>query len=186
MLTPEQFEERCREFDLRIHPGRTRHHQILDLVRYLLGCGARVTAEGFLELQNESVATLRWPRLNFLPVPEDGSHALDRATLSSSRGTTPAGTLRSPRDAEIMMLDEVTSIEAAAGRMAGNTFRQPHAALSRWRILLENTRTNSISARAIDLLTPLGRGQRGLIVAAPRVGKTILLKKSRKRSRESS
>ena len=44
------------------------------------------------------------------------------------------------------------------------------------RILLENTRTNSISARAIDLLTPLGRGQRGLIVAAPRVGKTILLK----------
>src|SRR6476660_5223720 len=71
MLTPEQFGERCREFDLRIHPGRTRHHQILDLVRYLLGCGARVTAEGFLELQNESVATLRWPRLNFLPVPED-------------------------------------------------------------------------------------------------------------------
>ena len=44
------------------------------------------------------------------------------------------------------------------------------------RILLENTKTNSISARAIDLLTPLGRGQRGLIVAPPRVGKTILLK----------
>jgi len=44
------------------------------------------------------------------------------------------------------------------------------------RILLENTKTGSISARAIDLLTPLGHGQRGLIVAAPRVGKTILLK----------
>src|SRR6185503_8104806 len=41
---------------------------------------------------------------------------------------------------------------------------------------LENTKTNSISARAVDLLSPLGRGQRGLIVAAPRVGKTILLK----------
>ena len=92
MLTPEQFEERCREFDLRIHPGRTRHHQILDLVRYLLGCGARVTAEGFLELQNESVATLRWPRLNFLPVPEDvGVSRGDRATFSSSRGTTFGG-----------------------------------------------------------------------------------------------
>ena len=36
--------------------------------------------------------------------------------------------------------------------------------------------TDSISARAVDLLTPLGRGQRGLIVAPPRVGKTILLK----------
>jgi transcription termination factor Rho len=44
------------------------------------------------------------------------------------------------------------------------------------RIMLENSTTNSISARAVDLLTPLGRGQRGLIVAAPRVGKTILLK----------
>src|SRR5262249_4137517 len=43
-------------------------------------------------------------------------------------------------------------------------------------IMLENTVTNSISARAVDLLTPLGRGQRGLIVAAPRVGKTILMK----------
>jgi transcription termination factor Rho len=42
--------------------------------------------------------------------------------------------------------------------------------------MLENPNTNSISARAVDLLTPLGRGQRGLIVAPPRVGKTILLK----------
>ena len=44
------------------------------------------------------------------------------------------------------------------------------------RIMLENPKTGSISARAVDLLAPLGRGQRGLIVAPPRVGKTILLK----------
>ncbi len=44
------------------------------------------------------------------------------------------------------------------------------------RIMLENPKTNSISARAVDLLAPLGHGQRGLIVAPPRVGKTILLK----------
>src|SRR5438094_8892856 len=42
--------------------------------------------------------------------------------------------------------------------------------------MLENPMTNSICVRAVDLLTPLGRGQRGLIVAPPRVGKTILLK----------
>ena len=42
--------------------------------------------------------------------------------------------------------------------------------------MLENNSTDSICVRAVDLLTPLGRGQRGLIVAAPRVGKTILLK----------
>ena len=44
------------------------------------------------------------------------------------------------------------------------------------RIMLECDGPDSISARAVDLLTPLGRGQRGLIVAPPRVGKTILLK----------
>jgi transcription termination factor Rho len=44
------------------------------------------------------------------------------------------------------------------------------------RIILENPSASSVCARAVDLLTPLGRGQRGLIVAPPRVGKTILLK----------
>ena len=44
------------------------------------------------------------------------------------------------------------------------------------RIMLENDAADSICPRAVDLLTPLGRGQRGLIVAPPRVGKTILLK----------
>jgi transcription termination factor Rho len=44
------------------------------------------------------------------------------------------------------------------------------------RIMLENDSPDSVCVRAVDLLTPLGRGQRGLIVAAPRVGKTILLK----------
>src|SRR6266849_1895925 len=44
------------------------------------------------------------------------------------------------------------------------------------RIMLENPKTNSICARGVDLLAPLGHGQRGLIVAPPRVGKTILLK----------
>jgi len=42
--------------------------------------------------------------------------------------------------------------------------------------MLENDKTKSLSARAVDLLAPLGRGQRGLIVSPPRVGKTILLK----------
>src|SRR5438046_4450650 len=42
--------------------------------------------------------------------------------------------------------------------------------------MLENPKTNSICARGVDLLAPLGHGQRGLIVAPPRVGKTILLK----------
>ncbi len=179
-LTPEQFEARCQEFEFRNYPGRTRHHQILDFVRYLLDRGARITAEGFLDLQNESSGTLRWPRLNFLPVPEDVG--VPRAIVQYFHlraGQRVAGTLRLPRDREkSLMLDEITFIE----HQPAEEWQEPTAfdnltpLYPEGRILLENAKTNSISARAVDLLTPLGRGQRGLIVAAPRVGKTILLK----------
>jgi transcription termination factor Rho len=76
------------------------------------------------------------------------------------------------------MLDEVTAIE----NLPPEEWKEPTPfdnltpLFPDGRIMLENSTTNSISARAVDLLTPLGRGQRGLIVAAPRVGKTILLK----------
>ena len=60
--------------------------------------------------------------------------------------------------------------------MAPTDFEKLTPQFPQGRIMLENARTKTISGRAIDLLTPLGRGQRGLIVAPPRVGKTILLK----------
>ena len=94
-------------------------------------------------------------------------------------GQLIAGTVRLPRDREkSLMLDEVTAIEG----QPADEWQEPTAfdnltpLYPEGRIILENDKTNSISARAVDLLTPLGRGQRGLIVAAPRVGKTILLK----------
>src|ERR1700730_5721296 len=70
-LGPAEIEKLCRDFELRVHPGRTRHHQILDLIRTGLGLGISVTAEGFFDQVADSFGVLRWPRLNFLPVPED-------------------------------------------------------------------------------------------------------------------
>jgi transcription termination factor Rho len=94
-------------------------------------------------------------------------------------GQLIAGTVRLPRDREkSLMLDEVTAIEGqpADQWQEPTPFDNLTPLYPEGRIFLENDKTNSISARAVDLLTPLGRGQRGLIVAAPRVGKTILLK----------
>src|SRR5205823_5288608 len=104
----------ARDLDLFLHPARSRHQHILDIVRAALTGGATVTAEGFLDQVSGSFAMLRWPKLNFLPLPEDVS--------------------------------------------------VPRALIEQYQL------------RAVDLLTPLGRGQRGLIVAPPRVGKTIVLK----------
>ncbi len=179
-LEPADLENVCRRFDLRIHPGRTRHHHILDLVRCALSQNISVTAEGFFDQAADSFAVLRYPALNFLPVPEDVG--VPRATIQRFRfkpGQLIAGTLRLPRDREkSIMLDKVTSIEGLPAEewQEPTVFDSLTPLFPEERIILENTKTNSISARAVDLLTPLGKGQRGLIVAAPRVGKTILLK----------
>ena len=76
------------------------------------------------------------------------------------------------------MLDEVKMIEGHPAEQWSEPtdFDKLTPQFPQGRIMLENPKTDSISARAIDLLAPLGRGQRGLIVAPPRVGKTILLK----------
>lgn len=179
-LPPPELDALCRDFELRVQPGRWRHQQILDIVRTAINRQIPVTTSGFFDFVGESFGILRWPALNFLSVPEDVG--VPRPLIQRFRlrpGQEIAGTVRLPRDREkTIMIDEITSIEGAAAE----TWTEPKEFDSltplfpEGRILLENAKTNSISARAIDLLTPLGRGQRGLIVAAPRVGKTILLK----------
>ena len=181
----QQFSEKklkalARDLDLHLHPARSRHQHILDIVRAAVAGSAIVSAEGFLDQVSDSFAMLRWPKLNFLPVPEDV--AVSRGLIEQydlRPGQKVAGTVRLPVQREkFLSLDKVTHVEAKPVE----EWKQPTAfdkltpQFPQGRIILENPNTSSICARAVDLLTPLGRGQRGLIVAPPRVGKTILLK----------
>jgi transcription termination factor Rho len=170
----------ARDLDMHLHPARSRHQHILDIVRAAISNGATVSAEGFLDQVSDSFAMLRWPKLNFLPVPEDV--AVPRTVLEQHDlrpGQKVAGTVRLPVQREkFLSLDKVTNVE----NQPIEDWKQPTAfdkltpQFPQGRIILENPNTSSVCARAVDLLTPLGRGQRGLIVAPPRVGKTILLK----------
>jgi len=179
-LSSEKLASIAREFGLHLHPARSRHHHIVDLIRAALGRGSTVTAEGFLDQPGDALGLLRSPQLNFLPVPEDV--CVPRAIIQRFQ-LRPAqqisGTLRLPRDREKgLVLDQVTTIEGQPAEQWSEPtdFEKLTPQFPQGRIMLENPETNSISARAVDLLAPLGRGQRGLIVAPPRVGKTILLK----------
>lgn len=179
-LSGEELESLARDLDLHLQPARSRHQHILDLIRAALEAGARVTAEGFLDQVTDSFAMLRWPKLNFLPVPEDV--CVPREAIEQYRlrpGQKLAGIIRLPGHREkFLTLEQITMIEGQpADQWSEPTdFDKLTPQFPQGRIMLENPKTNSISARAVDLLAPLGRGQRGLIVAAPRVGKTILLK----------
>ena len=179
-LSEKKLKTLARDLELFLHPARSRHQHILDIARAGLAGGASVTAEGFLDQVSDSFAMLRWPKLNFLPLPEDV--AVPRALVEQYQlrpGQKIAGTVRLPAQREkFLSLDGVTTIEgqSAAEWTQPMHFDKLTPQFPQGRIILENPKTNSISARAVDLLTPLGRGQRGLIVAPPRVGKTILLK----------
>jgi len=170
----------ARDLELYLHPVRSRHQHILDVVRAALTRGATLTAEGFLDQVSDSFAMLRWPKLNFLPVPEDV--CVPRMLLEQYHlrpGQRLAGTVRLPMQREkFLSLEMITRIEDQPAEQWSEPahFDKLTPQFPQGRIMLENPKTNSISARAVDLLTPLGRGQRGLIVAPPRVGKTILLK----------
>jgi transcription termination factor Rho len=178
--TTDELAALAKELNVQFQSARSRHHQIVDLIRAALSRDGTVTVDGFLDQTNESLAILRSPKLNFLPVPEDV--CVPRATLQRYQlrpGQHLQGNLRLPRDREkFLILEDITLIEGQPSAVwtAPTDFEKLTPQYPQGRIILENQKTGSISARAVDLLTPLGRGQRGLIVAPPRVGKTILLK----------
>jgi transcription termination factor Rho len=179
-LPSEKLEALARDLDLHLHPARSRHQHILDVIRAGLSMGTKVRAEGFLDRVSDSFAMLRWPKLNFLSVPEDVCVPL--AVIEQYHlkpGQNLAGNIRLPEHREkFLTLQRVTAIEGQPAEQWAQpaNFDKLTPQFPQGRIMLENPKTNSISARAVDLLAPLGRGQRGLIVAPPRVGKTILLK----------
>ncbi len=179
-LSGEKLESLARDLHLHLHPARSRHQHVLDVIRAALSGGASITAEGFVDQVSDSFAMLRWPKLNFLPVPEDV--CVPRAVIEQYHlrpGQKLAGIIRLPGHREkFLTLEQVTAIEGEPAEQWSEPtdFDKLTPQFPQGRIMLENPETNSISARAVDLLAPLGRGQRGLIVSPPRVGKTILLK----------
>ncbi len=179
-LSGEKLESLARDLHLHLHSARSRHQHVLDVIRGALSGGASITAKGFVDQVSDSFAMLRWPKLNFLPVPEDV--CVPRAVIEQYHlrpGQKLAGIIRLPGHREkFLTLEQVTAIEGEPAEQWSEPtdFDKLTPQFPQGRIMLENPETNSISARAVDLLAPLGRGQRGLIVSPPRVGKTILLK----------
>jgi len=176
----EELEALARDLDVYLHPARSRHQHLLDIIRTALASGATVTADGFLDQMGDSFAMLRWPKLNFLPVPEDVCVSRGLIELHHLRpGQKIAGTVQLPgQRGKFLSLEKVTRIEGQPAQewKEPTDFDKLTPQFPQGRIILENPKTNSLTARAVDLLAPLGHGQRGLIVSPPRVGKTILLK----------
>ena len=139
-----------------------------------------IFAEGVLEILPDGFGFLRAPDYNYLPGPDDiyvSPSQIRRFDLRT--GDTVSGQVRPPKEGERYFA--LLKVEAV-------NFENPE--LVKEKILFDNltplfpnqrfrleTSGEEISMRIMDLITPLGKGQRGLIVSPPRTGKTVLLQK---------
>jgi len=139
-----------------------------------------IFGEGTLEILPDGFGFLRSPDYNYLPGPDDiyiSPSQIRRFNLRT--GDTVSGQIRPPKDTEryfAMLKVELVNYEdpeVARDKILFDNLT-PLYPEERFRLEIDGQGDN-YSARVMDLLTPIGKGQRGLIVAAPRTGKTMLL-----------
>jgi transcription termination factor Rho len=137
-----------------------------------------IYGEGVLETLQDGFGFLRSPLYNYLPGPDDiyvSPSQIRRFNLRT--GDTIWGQIRPPKEGEryfaMLKVEKVNFEDSEVGREK-ILFDNLTPLYPMERIRLENN-PEDLSMRVIDLLTPIGKGQRGLIVAPPRTGKTVLL-----------
>jgi len=137
-----------------------------------------IFAEGVLEILPDGYGFLRSPDYNYLPGPDDiyvSPSQIRKFDLKT--GDTVSGQVRPPHEGEkYFALVKIEAVNFESPDEARNKilFDNLTPLYPQERIKQESVREN-VSARVMDLLTPVGKGQRGLIVAPPRTGKTMLL-----------
>ncbi|MBW1972311.1 MAG: transcription termination factor Rho [Deltaproteobacteria bacterium] len=137
-----------------------------------------IYGEGVLEIHPDGFGFLRAPDYNYLPGPDDiyiSPSQIRRFNLRT--GDTVAGQIRPPKNSErYFALLKVESVNYENPEIAREKilFDNLTPIYPNERFILEREPDN-LSMRIMDLLTPIGKGQRGLIVAQPRTGKTMLL-----------
>lgn len=139
-----------------------------------------IFAEGVLDILQEGYGFLRSPDYNYLPGPDDiyvSPSQIKRFDLRT--GDTVSGQVRPPKDSErYFALLKVEAVNYENPEVAKHKilFDNLTPLYPQEKIKLE-TAAEELSMRVMDLFTPIGKGQRGLIVSPPKAGKTILLQK---------
>jgi len=169
---------RANEWNLRVRSDATRHHLVLDQARHQLNLGGILRGRGLLE-KNGDAGIVRWTAFDLKPGPED---VFVPPAMMRQFGLQPGlmldFSIRLPRDRErglvVDVLSEIEGIPLADWKPPVE-FEKLTPLFPNRRILLETPTEPELAARAVDLISPLGMGQRGLIAAPPRAGKTIML-----------
>ncbi|AUW45059.1 transcription termination factor Rho [Rhizobium leguminosarum bv. viciae 248] len=151
------------------------------ILKMLASQDVEIIGEGVVEVLQDGFGFLRSPNANYLPGPDDiyiSPSQIRRFSLKT--GDTVEGPIRGPKEGErYFALLKVNTINFDDPEKIRHKVHfdnlTPLYPNERFKMELDIPTTKDLSPRVIDLVAPLGKGQRGLIVAPPRTGKTVLL-----------
>ena len=150
-------------------------------LKQLAGKEVEITGIGVVEVLQDGFGFLRSPDANYLPGPDDiyiSPSQIRRFALRS--GDTVEGQIRSPKEGEryfaLLKVNRINFEDPEAVKHKIHFDNLTPLYPTKWlKMEIEDPTIKDLSARVIDIVAPLGKGQRALIVAQPRTGKTVLL-----------
>ena len=169
----------AKELKIQGHSGLRKQDLIFKILEAKTEKDGLTFGQGVLEILPDGFGFLRAPTYNYLPGPDDIYVSPSQIRKFDMRtGDTISGQIRPPKESERYFA--LLKVEAINFENPGKTkekllFDNLTPLYPEERVRLETPNGKDYSARIMDLMTPIGKGQRGLIVAPPRTGKTMLL-----------
>jgi transcription termination factor Rho len=179
-MTIRELQETARKEGVTEYTGLKKQELVFKILKERVKQNGLMFGEGVLEVLADGFGFLRSPQYNYLPCPDDiyvSPSQIRRFNLRT--GVTISGQIRPPKDNEryfALLRVEAINYEDPEIFSSKGVFDDLTPLFPTQRLRLE-TAADEISMRIMDILTPIGKGQRGLIVASPRTGKTVLLQK---------
>jgi transcription termination factor Rho len=177
-MTIQNLTQVAKDLEVAGATGMRKQELIFQILKAQTEQSGFIFSEGVLEVLPDGFGFLRAPDYNYLPGPDDiyvSPSQIRKFDLQT--GDTVSGQIRPPKEGEryfALIKVEAVNFEAPDQAREKLFFENLTPLYPLERIKLE-TEAENLSSRVMDLMTPLGKGQRGLIVAPPRTGKTMLL-----------
>jgi len=177
-MSIQKLNQIAKDLGVQGYAGLRKQELIFKILQVQAEKSGLIFSEGVLECLPDGFGFLRAPEYNYLPGPDDvyvSPSQIRRFDLRT--GDTVSGQIRPPKEGErYFALIKVDAINFEPPEEARNKifFDNLTPLYPQSRFKMETVKDN-YSGRVLDLMTPIGKGQRGLIVAAPRTGKTMLL-----------
>ena len=179
-LRIKELAELASKLEIESYSGMNRQELVVKIIEAQIEKDGGVTATGVLEVLNEGYGFLRSPNFNYLPGPDDiyvSPSQIKRFGLRT--GHEVSGQIRPPKSKErfyaLLKVEEVNGKDPAELRKA-ILFDNLTPLYPDQKLNLE-VNPKDLSTRVMDMISPVGKGQRALLVAQPKTGKTVLMQK---------